>query len=397
MIIDVLTENFVSLLASMKIEYRRYFTHEIDMEAKLVGIVGPRGVGKTTFLLQYLKNLDLPLSKKLYFSADSVEIADHSLVEIAKRFHALGGELLAIDEIHKYPDFEKELKTIYDLLDLKVVFSGSSAIRLEHSKADLSRRVNLYRVYGLSYREFLELKTGEVFPSYTLEEILQKHMEIALSINERIKPLASWREYLEKGYYPFYFDNPVLYHQRLENIVNTVIEVDLPSLFPMKYENVVNLKRLVKLICLSEPFKINIAELSRKINIDRDTLYLYIDYLAKGSIFHVLRPKSRGDAIFVKPEKLYLHNTNLNYAYCETPKIGTIREIFAINQLSARHKVEYPKNGDLLVDGKYLFEIGGKKKGYVQIKDEPHSYLLSDEIAAGSGNKIPLWLMGFLY
>jgi predicted AAA+ superfamily ATPase len=396
-LLEVLTENFVSLLASMKIEYRRYFADTIDMSAKLVGIVGPRGVGKTTFILQYLKSLDIPVSKKLYFSADSIEIADYSLLEIAKRFHALGGEVLAIDEIHKYPDFEKELKSIYDLLDLKVIFSGSSAIRLEHSKADLSRRADLYRVHGLSFREFLELETGETLPRFSLQELVEDHLDIALAINEKIKPLAFWKAYLHYGYYPFYFDNRERYRARLESTVNTVIEVDLPTIFSMKYENVINLKRLVKLVCSSEPFKINIADMSRKIDIDRDTLYLFIDYLSKGSIFKVLRPKSRGDAIFVKPEKLYLHNPNLNYAYCEAPKIGTIRETFAINQIGAVQEIEYPKSGDLLVGQKYLFEIGGKGKGYAQIKDQKCSYVLADDIVSGSGNKIPLWMAGLLY
>ena len=395
--IDILTENFITLLGGIEVEYRRYFYDKIDFDAKMVGIIGPRGVGKTTAILQYLKTLDLPLSKKLYISADSIEIADHSLLEIAKIFEARGGEVLAIDEIHKYPDFEKELKNIYDLLGLKVIFSGSSALRLEHTKADLSRRAILYRVQGLSYREFLELKTGESFPVYPLEEILTPHQEICLELLGRFKPFEYWEEYLRSGYYPFYFENPDLYLPKLETIINTVIEVDLPSIFPMRYENVVNLKRLVKLLCASEPYKINIAELSRKIGIDRDTLYMYMEYLARGSIFNILRPKSRGDAIFVKPEKLYLHNTNLYYSYCETPKKGTIRETFIISQLSIAHTIEYPKNGDFKVDNRYTLEIGGRKKGFSQIDRLQNSFIVADDITAGSGHKIPLWLFGFLY
>jgi len=395
--LEVLTENFIKLLAAMKFEYRRYFYDRIDYNARMVGIIGPRGVGKTTAILQYLKTLDLPLSKKLYFNADSIEIADRSLLEIAKTFEATGGKVLAIDEIHKYPDFEKELKNIYDLLELKVIFSGSSALRLEHSKADLSRRASLYRVQGLSYREFLELKTGETFPAYTLEDIFSRHQEICLDLIGRFKPLEHWQEYLQKGYYPFYFEHPDLYLPKLETIINTVIEVDLPSIFSMRYENIVNLKRLVKLLCASEPYKINIAELSRKIGIDRDTLYMYIDYLARGSIFNILRPKGRGDAIFVKPEKLYLHNTNLYHSYCEAPKKGTIREAFIVNQLSHRHQLHYPKNGDLTIDNRYTLEIGGKNKTYRQIENLPDSYIAADDIEIGTRNKIPLWLFGFLY
>ena len=395
--LDLLFENSALYLNSLKAIRKRYFYDLIDNSDKLIGIIGARGVGKTTYILNYLKNLNIPFSKKLYITADSVEFSNSSLLEIAKEFYKTGGKVLAIDEIHKYKNFEIELKQIYDMLDLKVIFSGSSALKLEHSKADLSRRAAVYRVSGLSFREFLEFKTKLSFKSYTLEKILKNHSDIAFEIMQKVKPFEYWSEYLQFGYYPFYFDNPSRYKIKLNETVNTVIEVDIPSIFKIKYEYVVNLKKLVALICSSNLFKLNIKELSSKIGIDRDTLYLYLDYMHKGNIFNVIRAKSKGDNIFSKPDKIYLNNPNLNYSYCLNTNIGTVRETVFAACLRVGHSIAIPKNGDFLIDDKYLFEIGGKNKGFKQIKDMPNSYVVADDIEIGSGNKIPLWLFGFLY
>ncbi|MFK5881027.1 MAG: AAA family ATPase [Sulfurospirillum sp.] len=395
--IERLLENSVLYLNSLKSIHKRYFYETIEHKDKLIGIIGARGVGKTTYILNYLKSLDIALNKKLYISADSVELANISLLDIAKEFYKIGGEVLAIDEIHKYKNFEIELKQIHDMLDLKVIFSGSSAIELEHSKADLSRRAVIYRVSGLSFREFLEFKTGVSFKSYSLKEILEKHTDIAFEITQKIKPYEYWSEYLDFGYYPFYFENPDRYKLKLNETVNTVIEVDIPSIFQIKYEYIINLKKLVTLICNSNPFKLNIKELSSKVGIDRDTLYLYLDYLHKGKIFNVIRAKTKGDNIFSKPDKIFLNNPNLNFSYCQDANIGTIREtVFAV-LLSVVHNVKIPKDGDFLIDDTYLFEIGGKNKGFKQIKDIENSFVVADDIEVGFGSKIPLWLFGFLY
>ncbi|NPA50619.1 MAG: ATP-binding protein [Epsilonproteobacteria bacterium] len=219
----------------------------------------------------------------------------------------------------------------------------------------------------------------------------------AAEIIKEIKPLEHFKEYLQNGYYPFYFTNKEKYHYILEQTINVVIEVDLPSIFSIKYENVINLKKLVKLICNSEPYTINISELSNKIGINRDRLYLYIDYLSRGSIFLALKPKSKGDAIFTKPAKLYLHNPNLYYAYCKNAKKGTIKESFFANMLSLNYEISHSKIGGFLVEDKYIFEIGGAKKSFKQIKDIKNSFVVADDIEVGFGNKIPLWLFGFLY
>ena len=396
-LLDLLLENSTRLINGCDIAYMRYFLKEIDFSQKLVGVLGARGVGKTTAMFQYLRNLDLPFDKKLYISADMIEIADVSLFEIAKTFQQFGGEVLAIDEIHKNLDFEKELKNIYDRLDLKVVFSGSSALKLEHSKADLSRRAVVYRVKNLSFREFLELKLGRSFDVCPLEEIIRNHTRIAADLTREFRPFEFFKEYLQTGCYPFCFEDPKHYPIRLENTINTVIEVDLPSIFAMKYENIINLKKLVKLLCRSNPYELNISALSKKISIPRDKLYRYIHYLNLGSIFLSIYPKTKGDSIFTKPSKLYLYNPNLYHAYCPDAQRGTIRESFFANAFVDRYDIHFSKVGDFIVEDTYLFEIGGKSKSFRQIKDIPDSYIAADDIEVGFGNRIPLWLFGFLY
>jgi len=396
-LISLLIENSTNLISLCDIKHKRYFYNVINFDQKLVGIVGARGVGKTTTLLQYLQNLSLPFHKKLYISADMIEIVDVHLFEVAKAFEKYGGEVLVIDEIHKNRNFEIELKNIYDRLNLKVIFSGSSALKIEHSKADLSRRADIYRVYGLSFREFLEIKLSTKLPSYSLEETLSNHTEISASLIKEFKPLEHFIEYLEFGYYPFYFEDKQRYLQKLESTINTVVEVDLPSIFSMRYENIANLKKLIKLICYSVPYKINISELSKKIGINRDRLYLYIDYLHRGSIFLPLKAKTKGDNIFAKPSKLYLQNPNLYSAYCKNHQKGTIRESFFATILNVDHTINYSDKGDFLVDEKQTFEIGGKNKSFTQIADVSNSFVVADDIEVGFGNKIPLWLFGFLY
>ncbi len=395
--INDLQNIFLNTLQLNKSKYKRYFHKSIDMNDKMIGIIGPRGAGKTTFLLQYLKELPLSFEKKLYFSADHVEVANYSLYEIAEEFAKIGGEILVIDEIHKYQNFEKELKSIYDTFNLKVIFSGSSALQLENSKADLSRRAVLYRVNGLSFREFCELESGINFQNYTLEEILSNHIDISIEINEKIKPYEYWTNYLKNGFYPFYKENINSYNLKLSETINLVIETDLPLVFNIEPKNIFKLKKLISMLCSSKPYELNISALASKIEINRNTLYSYLHYLEAGSIIKMVKSKTKGDKIFTKPEKVYLHNTNLSYCYCQNQEIGTIREQFFANQVGHKHTLHYPLKGDFMVDEKYTFEVGGKNKDFTQIKNIPNSYVVADDIEIGSRNKIPLWLFGFLY
>ncbi len=395
--LDKLFQKSNKILKLQNYKYKRYFYHTIDFDDKMLGILGSRGVGKTTVIIQHLNSLDLPNSKKLYFSADSIITSSSSLYAIADQFSKSGGKVLAIDEIHKYKDFEKELKEIYDFLDLQVIFSGSSALQLEHKKADLSRRAVLYRVKGLSFREFIELKLDLQFNTYSLDEILQNHTDIASDITAKIKPFEYFKEYLQYGYFPYYFENTKTYSIKLEETLNTVIESDLPIIFNIEPQSIQKLKQLVNLICSSKPYELNITSLSKKIAINKNTLYQYIYYLTMGNIFASLRAKSKGDNIFSKPQKLYLNNPNLSYCYCQSNDIGTIREQFFLNMLSQRYDASYPKQGDFLVNEQYFFELGGKNKGFKQIKDVENSFVVADAIEIGFKHKIPLWLFGFMY
>jgi predicted AAA+ superfamily ATPase len=377
--------------------YRRYFHDSIKFSSPMTGIVGARGVGKTTFLIQYLKALELPFDQKLFFSADA--ITTPSLFEVAEDFAKEEGKVLVIDEIHKYKNFEIELKKIYDILDLQVIFSGSSALQIDHAKADLSRRAITHHVLGLSFREFLEMNLGISLPVYTLDDILQNHVNIAYELLDSFMLRLQFREYLKQGYYPFYFEDKENYLLKLNETINTVIEVDIPSIFPIDYSNITNLKKLIRLVCASSPYTPNIKELLVKMDMGENYkgLYRLLDYLHQAKILNIIRAKSKGDNIFTKPEKIYLNNSNLHTAYCRNAEIGTIREVFFASMLKQRHSVTIPKRGDFWVDDLYTFEVGGKNKGFKQIKDMPNSFVVADDIEIGFGGKIPLWLFGFLY
>ena len=397
MILQTLKRKYNQIQKLQDYDYKRYFHDSVDFNDKMVGILGHRGVGKTTFILQYLKTLDLAQNKKLYFSADSIILSNLSIYDIADEFSRNGGKVLVIDEIHKYKNFEHELKEIYDFLDLKVIFSGSSALQLEHKKADLSRRAVLYRLHGLSFREFLELKLEKQFNSFSLQEILENHIDIAYELTAKFKPFEYYKEYLKNGYFPYYFENPNSYGMKLEETVNTVIETDLPIIFNINTQNIQKLKQLISMICSSKPYELNILNLSKKIGINKTTLYEYIHYLTMGNLLYSLKAKSKGDNIFTKPSKLYLNNPNLSFYYCHTNEIGTIREQFFANMLRINHQLLYPAKGDFMVDEQYTFEIGGKNKSFKQLKGIENGYVISDDIEVGFGNKIPLWLFGFLY
>jgi predicted AAA+ superfamily ATPase len=378
--------------------YKRYFYEEIfNSSSKLIGIIGARGVGKTTALIQYLNESPVSFSKKLYISADFIMI--DSLFEVVKEFVKEGGEIVVIDEIHKYPNFEIELKKIYDILNVKVFFSGSSAIKLDNAKADLSRRAVTFEIRGLSFKEFLEIDLNINLSSFSFDEILENHTNIAYELLNKFELRSKFREYIQKGYYPFYFDDKENYIKKLNEVINTSIEVDIPSVFPIEYETVNKLKKIVRLICESYPFTLNIQEFLTKMQMSKNDykrLYKYFYFLEKAKIFRILWSKYRGDNILSKPEKIYLNNTNLHYAYCPSREIGTVRESFFASMLE-EYKLQLTKKGDFLVEDKYTFEIGGKNKTKHQIKDLENAFVVKDDIEIGRNNIIPLWLFGFLY
>jgi len=319
-------------------------------------------------------------------------------IDLAEEFSRIGGVYLLLDEIHKYKDFALDLKAIYDFFpNLKVVFTGSCATSIYNAQSDLSRRVVLYHMHGLSYREFLELKLDKKLPFYSLEEITKNHIEIVDELSQAFIPLEYWNEYLQFGYYPFYFENPKAYLQRLNAVVNLTIDVDLVMLGYIKSSFAYKLKKLLNVICRSKPFELNITKVSANIGVSRNTLYGYLQDLERGDLLTLVHDASKGLSTLSKPEKLYLNNTNLAYALCDSQEIGTIRETFFTNQLKESHKVNSAKQGDFMVNNKYTFEIGGKNKGFKQIKDLPNSFVVQDTDSTENRNKIPLWLFGFLY
>ena len=376
--------------------YKRYLFKEVNFQNRLIGIIGARGVGKTTFLIQHFNESPLLFQEKLYVSADVIGV--NSLFDIAFQFYKEGGKLLIIDEIHKYNNFEQELKNIYDMLELKVIFSGSSALKLDHAKGDLSRRVMMYEMQGLSFREFLEIKNGIVLPILELETLLSNHVNIANELLLKFDLYSEWKSYLKYGYYPFYFENKEDYLIKLMHTVNTVIESDIPSIFSMEYSNVVLLKKLVTLVCESNPYKPNMKTLLEKMEMksDYNRLYKYLYYLHKGKIITLVGANTRGDNIFSKPEKIYLNNTNLHYAYCNQAEIGTIREVF-FRAMLFKQELSIPNKGDFFVNSQYTFEVGGKNKTKKQIKGIDNSFIVVDDVEVGGERKVPLWLFGFLY
>ncbi len=388
------------ILREFDTAYKRYIFDEIDFGSQMIGIAGSRGVGKTTFLLQYLKELKntLPSYKSLYLSYDFPANVDIKLHELAEEFSKIGGEYLIIDEIHRYKNFSIDLKAIYDFYPkLKVIFSGSSAVSIYNSQADLSRRVVLYDMQGLSYREFLELKLNINLPSFNLEEILQNSVEIVNELEYKFVPLEHFNEYLTYGYYPFYFKEQSQYLRLLNSVINQIIDIDFVELGLIKPSFAHKLKKLLIIISESEPFELNITKIATNLEVSRNTVYAYLEHLKNGGLINIVTNNKKGISKLSKPEKLYLNNTNLFYALSAEPKIGTIRESFFVSQLQHKHAITTIDKGDFIIDNKYTIEVGGKSKDFMQIKDIKESYLAIDTDSTQNANKIPLWLFGFLY
>lgn len=373
--------------------FKRYLYDKIDFSSKMIGILGQRGVGKTTLIRQLALNYDLPSSKILYISADN--IAD-SLIDIAKAFSAYGGELLIIDEIHKAENFANELKTIYDFLDIKVIFSGSSALEIENSKIDLSRRVLFYELHSLSFREFLAIKFGIDLPAHPLEEILQDHHDIAVEIKKEFKPLEYFKLYKEFGTYPFFTEGEKGYNLRLNEIINIILDSEVATIYNVDSDKIHTIRKLLHLLCSSVPLELNIQNLAQSAGVSRNTLYSYLYYLQKANLIEIIGGNFANKKLLNKPDKIYLENINLYNILCSNQNTGSLRESFFVSQLKIDHSVKYAKKGDFIVDDRYTFEIGGKNKSFEQIKDMKESFVVVDDTEVGFGNKIPLWLFGFL-
>ncbi|MDA3853639.1 MAG: AAA family ATPase [Bacteroidales bacterium] len=381
------------------LDFERYLINEIDWNDRLICIPGSRGAGKTTLMLQHLIHTYGGSNKAVYMSLDNAYFSKNSLLETVDEFSNMGGEAVYLDEVHKYPNWSLELKNIYDEYpELKVIFSSSSMLEIYKGKGDLSRRLSNYNLAPMSLREYIDLEHKITLPTFSLEEILKNHLEISQTICKKIRPIAMYREYLEYGALPFFKDSKNKYHERLNNVINMTLEIDLPAITPTDYFHIIKIKLLLKLISEIVPFKPNISKLATKTEIDRKTVLKYLNLLDRAELIRLLKPYTKSDSIFTKPEKIYLGNPNLMFSLCDyKPDIGTLRETFFAAQLKVRHHVNSSEKADFSIDNKYTFEIGGKGKTYKQLIGVENAYIAADNIEYGSGNKIPLWLFGFLY
>ena len=339
------------------------------------------------------------MAQTLYVSLDSFWFSSHSLSELIEGFYKQGGKFLFLDEVHKYPNWAQELKNAYDdYPDLKVVFTGSSALEILNARADLSRRAVVYEMQGFSFREFLGIETKIDFSILSLNEILEKHVEITQEIGQKIKPFQYFSKYLEFGYYPFYREDKELYEIKLTEVVNMILEIELPLLRGIESGYVFKLKELLSVISASVPFTPNISKLREKLTINRSTILSYLHYFQEVRLTNNLFKEANGISKLQKPQKIYLENTNLmQILSANNVNIGNVRETFFANQVGFRHNLLYTEKGDFLVDEKYTFEIGGKGKTKHQIEGIENAFIAADEIEFGFNQKIPLWLFGFLY
>lgn len=392
---------FYRRLARVDLRFERYLAKEINWSARMVGIIGARGAGKTTLLLQHiLHEFGKTPSIVLYVSLDHLYFTTHTLLELAEEFYKNGGLYLYLDEVHRYANWSAELKQIYDNYpDMKVVFTGSSLLQIETGEADLSRRATMYHLYGMSFREFLELENGIALPSYDLATILENHASIAADIAPRVRLLPAFQNYLKYGYYPFFIEDKEAYPQKLLATFNQIIEQDLPAVVDIEYTTTQRIKKLFALIAELVPLVPNISALSRDLNTTRLSLLNYLYYLWRARAILMIDKQSVGLKPMAKPEKIYLGNTNYAYAFAgDKTNVGNVRETFFVSQLQVKHEVAYSQTrADFLIDDRYTFEVGGANKTKEQIQGIPDSFLALDNIEQGFGKEIPLWLFGFLY
>jgi predicted AAA+ superfamily ATPase len=387
-----------NILRQIKNDFRRYLLGQVNWSHRMIGIKGPRGAGKTTLILQHLKfDLGMP-PEALYITADHNWFYNHTLFDVANDWYKQGGKILFIDEVHKYPNWSLELKNIYDgLPEMRIVFLASSALDLYRGEADLSRRVISYLLAGLSFREFLMLTEGISFDAVSIDDIRNNHLIICRVITEGFRPLPAFRKYLEIGYLPIIVEGEDSYLVKLKQIINTIVDVDLAYISSYNPGTAVKVKKLLGVIAESVPFKPNIAALARKLDLSRDSVYQHIYQLKDARLLNTLNIEGKGVSILQKPDKIFLENTNLAFSLKENPDIGNVRETFALNQLlNAGLNVSSAVEGDFIANG-LTIETGGKSKSINQVKHLDDYLVAADDIEIGSGNKVPLWLLGFLY
>jgi predicted AAA+ superfamily ATPase len=373
-------------------DYVRYLHDKVSWNSRLIAILGARGVGKSTLVLQHIK-LHEDISTTLYVSADDIYLSTHTLVELAGKFYQNGGKALYIDEIHKHKNWSTEIKNIYDTYsNLRVGYTGSSILDLEKGGADLSRRKLEYHLPGLSFREYLAIVKRIHLPVHSLDQILAGKIEFPYKDH---RPVALFKEYLREGYYPYFQESG--YYLRLRSVINQVVDNDIPAFAEMTVSTAQKLKKLLYIIAQSVPFKPNYSKLARDLDINRNTVADLAVYLEKAQLINVLRDDTHGIASLGKVDKIYLNNTNLAYALSDsTPDVGNLRETVFLSMLGQMQIVTSSSVGDFRV-GERVFEVGGRNKKQKQIREVENAYVVKDDIEYGYRNVIPLWAFGLTY
>ncbi len=384
-------------ISKISLDYKRPLYHKINWDNRLIGIRGPKGVGKSTLILQHIKEAFADRSKVLYVSMDNIWFSSNSIIDLVEYHYTHGGTHIFLDEVHKYKGWQDCIKNIYDYYpDLHIVYTGSSILNLKSGDGDLSRRLRSYEMTGLSFREYLAFEGALDYNTLELSDILKNHISIAADICARIKVLPYFERYLSSGYYPFYKEEGDGYLSRVQEVVTQTIDVDIPAVEEVEYDTLQKLKKLLMILSVQVPFIPKMNELYQELGTNREQGLKLLNILEEAKLISMLKTPVKAIKHLSAPDKLYLDNTNIMYALSDNVQIGTIRETFFMNQLSVANEVSLPSKGDFKIDGKYLFEVGGRKKSFEQIKDEENSYLAIDSIETGNGNKIPLWLFGFI-
>ena len=377
---------------------KRYSYDSIDWKDRLVGLRGARGVGKTTLLLQKIADSGEERTRSLYVSLDSVWLDAKEIYRLAEHFVQHGGARLVLDEVHYVKDWQRIIKNLSDdFKGLKIAYTGSSMLKLKSRQGDLSRRQMVYRLDGLSFREFLAFEGVVEFPRLSLEELLADHVRIATEIVGKVKILPLFKTYLRRGYYPFYKEVRNGYEFRIREIVDEVLEKDYPAIEEVSIATIRKTRKMLMVLAASCPQTPNMSRLYQELETDRNQGLKMLSALEDVGLLKLLSTESKKVKSMSRPDKIYCDNTNLMHALQPASDVGTERETFFLNQLSIVHDVTYPTKGDFLVDGKFLFEVGGAGKGFSQIADISDSYVVNDDVEIGFGSKIPLWLFGFLY
>ncbi len=394
-----LFEKSTKLISRINTDVERQLMRPIDWNWQLNGIVGARGTGKTTLLLQQLKKLGNKGKKVLYASLDDFYFTENRLYDLALTYYQRGGQYLFLDEIHKYESWSRELKNIYDSIpELKITFSGSSITEITRKDIDLSRRALFYELTGLSFREFLVLEAGINLQTLSLEDVLNRHMTIASDISSGFRPLEMFNHYLKRGYYPFFLEENRDYRLTLEQVIQLILEVDMKYMDGFDPGKSRKLMQLIRVIASTAPFKPNIHKLSERIGINRNTLIHYLHYLEKARLIRLLNVVEKDISVLQKPDKLLLDNPNLyDVLAAESVSSGSLRETFFVSQVAPKHELHLHRKADFIIDHIHVIEVGGRGKGSRQINGVDDAYLAVDDLEIGFQNRIPLWLFGLLY